>query len=208
MSTLRDWMTENNINTDKALCMSIGTDGFKAGRDNIMSLSFAGEHVMGGGHVTYFIEGADLLKPRIVEVTGVTEAYYQQRALGMKRAQELFLEYVLDSSCLITYSLSKFHGRWIEECPDCIRALPALDITNVYKLHDNRDNFPFDLDTITSLDQRLDSSYKHMSKGWSFGDICKNNLPHPREYMKETITEQRIEDLWLLWTVALDRRTA
>jgi hypothetical protein len=200
-------MRDRDIDPDRALCFTLATTGFKVGRDKIMALSLASSRLEEPGNtVTHYIAGAEL-DENIQEVTGVTTPYYNQRCVGMKRAEELTQQVAIESSCLITYTYSKFHSRWMEELPPVIKQLPVLDILNVYKTLEAKQSLPEDLDTITDLQNRLEVSVRNMRQGWALDAVCNRVLPRYRGEPRETKTEQRIQDLWMLWHAALDRRT-
>jgi len=198
--TLRNWLRLREYNPESAVCMTIGTDGFKVSRDHIMSLSVASHRRTPS---TVYLMGA---KPEATqEYTGVMPDYYADKCVGTQRAEEILRTVVEASEFVVTYSPTKFAVPWLEaQAPFMLSGVPIIDIAHIFKMFDAGEVYPLNVEELGELVSRLTTSLPGSDKGYSFTALCDRFLSEDK-YSNMLPLEAKIFQLWDLWLIALDK---
>ena len=201
--TLRQWLHDKKISAENALAISVATDGFKHGRDNLLSVSLtAGYPDSDKG--TVYVEGGSMLA--VQEHTGVSQGIYAEHAMPIEEAIEEIKDVVDEASFLVLYRAKYTHEWLMDAMPDLVGAKPLS------KLVKHRMMLPADLSTIEGLQHRIEQAVAHVTgKGYSFDDLCTEFTPgYDGDTADAYITgstpklERQVYRLYALWTTLLD----
>jgi hypothetical protein len=195
---LLEWMNLVGVDPNKGVCVSIGTDGFKRSRDNILSVSY---HNKDGGD-TIFIKGANPVS--VQHVTGVDPDQYFQEAVSIPRAADLLKETINNSDYILSYSVDNFTWPWIaergEELCSLLERRPWLDLVLYAKLTDKTtgEGIPAEIRDIDTLADRLPGAVcATRSKSYSLDNLF-SQLPGGMNKQGSTL-ETRPQYLWELY---------
>jgi hypothetical protein len=206
--TLREWCKKRDIDPLKGLAVHPASDGFKIGRDNLMSVSATGSWP-DADIGTAYVAGADASKVR--EITEVDPGIYDQYALPLEEAVRILTPVVKNAEFLVIW-YAQYSLRWmIEFFPD-LMTKPTLDLVPVCKALDQRMEFPADVDTIEDLNSRLSRASFHVKGGYKFDEVCGRMIPGidgdtADAYLTGATPklERQVYRLYALYTALLDR---
>ena len=199
--TLIEWMHSVNIDPDKALLVSAGTDGFSQTKSSLMSVSYKAIY----GTTTLYIKGADAAK--VADKTGVTPEHYNEHALGPARVYEILKPQFEWADFIVCYAEERFTKPWLMQfCGDLLHHLPWLDMVTYSKLMEKPESIPADIPDMRTLAKRLPPA-TCMVKGnsYSFDAICGRHLAAGTT-KEGPYLENRVEYLWDLYQEMLIKR--
>lgn len=207
--SLRHWLKDRKIPFDNVVAIHPATDGFKKGRDNLMSISVTGswtEADLG----TAFVAGADVEK--VQEYTEVDPGVYAENAISLEDTAAL-IKPVLDKADLIVIWYAQYSQSWLEYMlPDLFANREMLDLAPLCKAADQKMDLPYDLTTVRELSDRMQKATVHIKGGYKFEDVCARVIPGidgdtADAYLTGSTPklERTVYMLWALWTVMLDR---
>lgn len=207
--SLRHWLNDRKIPHSKVVAIHPATDGFKKGRDNLISISITGswpEADIG----TAYIAGADVSK--VKDYTGVDQATYDEYCMSLEEAVDL-IKPVLDEADFIVIWYAQYSKGWLEYMlPDLFVDKHMLDIVPLCKAADQKMDLPPDLESVQELSDRMQNASFHVKGGYKFEEVCARIIPGidgdtADAYLTDPTPklERQVYMLWALWTVMLDR---
>lgn len=169
---LSEWLRLKGYDPEKGLCVTVGTDGLRVARDNIMSVSTA---VPGGASETVYIDGADCDK--VSAFTGLSCLEYDERKVGIERAIELLAPAVIEADFIITYCCKDFTRPWlIHNMPALFLKVEFLDITDIIHIGDIGGSLPMNVDYVDDLRERVSGALVGV-RPYAFKKMCDRFIP-------------------------------
>lgn len=207
--TLRQWLQERGIEFGKVLAIHCSTDGFKKGRDNLMSISMTGSWPE-ADYGTAFIAGADAAK--VKDFTEVDPTIYAKHAMPLDLVIGQ-ISPIIDEADFIVIWYANYVKSWLEYMlPDTFTGKEMLDAAPLVKALEHKIDLPMDLSKISELNDRMTSATFHIKGGYKFDDVCARVIPGidgdtPDAYLTGNTPklERTVYMLWALWTALLDR---
>jgi hypothetical protein len=195
--TFRDWLRERDIDSTRAVCVSLGTDGLNPNTCNLLSISMSR---LGEEPETVYVRGADAAK--VSAYTGLHADTYEQMAVGRARAFELLQPWLAGTPFLVSYNVDKFFTPWIKEHLLELTEFPCLDVANIAKILDCKQGFPA-VEEIGALNARVGHASAHLKAGYGVDTLFTRFVP---EVVNESIPlVNRIMNLHLLYAFILDK---
>lgn len=207
--TLRQWLADKKIPHEKILAVHCATDGFKKGRDNLLSISVTGSWP-DADIGTAFVAGADAAK--VKDITEVDPSVYEEYALPLEEVQTLITPLIEEADFLVIWYAQYAKG-WLEYMlPDLFMNREMLDLAPLVKASEQKMELPADFLSITDLSDRMQKATFQVKGGYKFEEVCARIIPGidgdtPEAYLTGSTPklERTVYMLWALWTAMLDR---
>lgn len=166
--TLREWMDAKKIDPASGICVTIGTDGLKPGRDKLMSIGIASliETSLDREYARQFlyVEGADVMKT--AEYTGLTKEEYDANACGLPYIKERLDEILPDPFFMVCYTPDFLLGFLPPEL-NKLKMAQYLDVPQYIRFRDRGGSIPDFIDTVEKLNGycKFELTGSKMSRG-------------------------------------------
>jgi hypothetical protein len=191
---LAEYLKANDYAVDKALCLTIGTDGLKYDKDNLLSISFASESIAPS---TIYIGGAHV--EQVEQYTGVSRKYYDSKRMALDEAVSKVNSILEEHDFLVCYNY-KFLFNFASILFPLIADFQYLDLTTYLDVRKNGGELTMETRDLDDLGATMRSFMTGRHRG-SFEE-------HVRDYLSPiedapVIVERKIKELQLLWKVAM-----
>jgi hypothetical protein len=207
--SLRHWLQERGIVHEKVVAIHPATDGFKKGRDSLMSISMTGSWP-DADIGTAFIAGADASK--VQEYTGVSPELYAEHMIPLETAANQ-IKPVLEEADFAVIWYAQYSKSWLDYMlPELFANIPMLDVAPLCKAADQKIMLPSDDISIQEVSDRMTKATFHMKGGYKFEEVCSRVIPGVDGDTADAYLtgetpklERQVYMLWALWTLMLDR---
>lgn len=201
--TMREWLITRkpSYSPEHALCICMASDGLSLTNNKPMAVSIMGPDIPAK---TFYIGGAEASK--VEQYTGVGDTYYREKEQHTDSVLTELNRYLTNVDFLVSFTVDTYQKKWLDiTFPSVLRDIEILDVVNVVKLVDAREQMPINIDTVDDLHADLHKSFRGV-KGYSMDDVCGRCVPGfmPAD-VKQNKLEKKVVDLYNLWTATLDR---
>jgi len=174
--TFRQWFVERKIPYEKAVALSVGTDGVKLDKHALLSVSVTSPTMVGGDIGTMYVQGAN--PEAVIEFTGVQPAVYAANAAPVLEVRDRLAPVLAAADFVVVYARG-FMVPWLEtEFADLSGDCEFLDVIMMAKLVESNQILPSDCATVTAMADRLMFSTNHIPKrGYSLDAVCERIIP-------------------------------
>lgn len=173
--TFRQWFTTHDIPYEKAVALTVGTDGLKKDKNALMSVSVTAPTVVDADIGTVYVQGAS--PEDVVEYTEVQTPVYKANALPILEARDRIAPVLSVADFVVVYSRG-FTVPWFEtEFSDLAEGCEFLDVIMMAKLVESGQMLPTDCTTVTALADRLMFATNHIRSNYSMDAVCDRIIP-------------------------------
>jgi hypothetical protein len=173
--TFRQWFAEREIPYEKAVALSVGTDGINLDKHALLSVSVTSPTMVGGDIGTMYVQGAN--PEAVIEFTGVQPQVYAANALPALEVRERLAPVLSAADFVVVYARG-FMVPWLEtEFADLSNECEFLDVIMMAKLVESKQPLPSDCATVTAMADRLMFATNHIRIGYSMDAVCDRIIP-------------------------------
>jgi hypothetical protein len=174
--TFRQWFTTHDIPYEKAVALTVGTDGTHLDTNSLLSVSVTSPIMVGGDMGTVYVQGA--IPEDVVEYTEVQPHIYAANASPVLEVRER-LAPVLSAADFVVVYRRGFMVPWLEtQFADLSDGCEFLDVIMMAKLVESGQILPTDCPTITALSDRLMFATNYIQeRGYSMDAVCERIIP-------------------------------
>jgi hypothetical protein len=159
--TLNEVLREMGVDMDRVLFVSLGTDGLKCERDNVMSVSLLSRDK--AINRTIFVSGAAAEKTAMY--TGVPKSRYDAEKINRLQAGTELRELTKGDWMLVSYQVGKFMRPWAwSHFPDVFKGRTLLDVISVARVLEYDPQSLRPCGSIRELSEELETSISTAGK--------------------------------------------
>jgi len=194
--TLEHWFSLHGIPIERALCLSVASDGFSLAKANMLSVS-VWSGMLDQEPETYYVEGAN--PEKVEEHTGVDLEYYLESMLGVPRVEEILEAHLATAEFIVTYSAKRYTRPWLNQIFHGVTGdLPWLDVVDLMKLAESDQFLPMHVSTIDDLSEALDRAFSSVKGGYSL-DAILTRVFGEVPFTDGRTSEDKVRNLRVLW---------
>jgi hypothetical protein len=204
--TFRQYLSVAGLQPEKALALTVGTDGLDPKKSHLMSVSLLSDWAEVG---TVFVKGANA--GAVSTITGVSADVYETLAQPLDVAIASLVPVLSEASFLVLYSPKFMRDFLCASFPQACEK-PYLDIIPMARWAESKYPMPETSLAMDALRYRMEGATSHIKGSKGFDAVCARLLPNydgdsasaKVEGNEATALERKVYKLWALWTTLLN----